>query len=221
MKALALALLAVNIGVSAYFLLGSSDPGQPVVEIAPERFDLAKRADAVSPPKVADAAPSELPKPVVPAGPVCMTWRGFDEQTFAAAREQLKKLADETRLSFNEVPEQTRSWVVYPPLANAAEANRKIAEFGEKGIKDLLRVRDGKWQNGVSMGLYATEESAQRRLAEIEKKGIRGAMIERIPRLHTPFYFVIKSESAGALDKIETFGKAYPGSRAERSDCPS
>ena len=234
MRALVLALLAANLGVAAYFLvypLGDGPGRSEVAALHPERFDLASRVPLVAPPAPAgEAAPlvghpaaSAEPTPATESDgfPPCMAWRNLDKNAFAAAREQLKALAGEHTLSFTEVPMQTRSWVVYPPLDNARETREKIAELATLGIQDVLPVKEGEWKNGVSLGLYATEASARRRLAEVEKKGVKGARIERVPRLNTRFYFVIRSEDRAVFSRVEGLAAGRPGSVTARIACPS
>jgi hypothetical protein len=39
-------------------------------------------------------------------------------------------------------------------------------------------VRTGKWQNAISLGLYAKQPIADARLAELRKKGVQNSRIE-------------------------------------------
>lgn len=216
MKKLALALLVANLAVAVYFLVSpGGGPREPAAfaPLHPERFDLAARLPEM-PAVPQDGVP-------LPAAPQCVAWRNVAKTDFARAREQLKALAGETPLSFSEIPLQTRSWVLYPPLANAQEAARKVQELTASGIRDVLIVNDGPWRHGVSLGLFATAEAARHRLEEVERKGVQGARIEAVPKLNTGYYFVVKSADPEAIRRVEAVAASYPGSRAVRVDCPS
>jgi len=82
-------------------------------------------------------------------------------------------------------------------------------------------VKDGVWRNAISLGLYANNEAARRRVREVEDKGVLGTRVEQQPRQGTDFYFVIRSEDPDALKGLGEIKQAYPGSRQSRVACPS
>ena len=77
----------------------------------------------------------------------------------------------------------TSYWVSIPPQSNKAAAEKKAAELKELGITDFFVVNDpGPSFNAISLGLFHTEDSANERLAQLTRKGVKSARIDTRPR---------------------------------------
>jgi hypothetical protein len=148
-------------------------------------------------------------------------WRGLNPEEFARVREQLKALVGEQVMSFTEVPLNTRRWVIFPPLPSAQSAAAKLAELAAAGVQDAFVVKNGDWQNAISLGLYANDEAAGRRVREVEAKGVLGTHVEVLPRQGTEYYFVIRSEDPDALKSLSGIRQGYPNSQQSRVACPT
>ncbi|MEQ1663328.1 MAG: hypothetical protein ABL877_11600 [Thiobacillus sp.] len=219
MKVIAGILLLLNILAAAYFV------GQPYwqrmdtqtsVERAPlhvEKLTLQGQAARALMPVTTSpkSAPSQT---------LCVEWRGLGAD-FTRVREQLKQLTTEQVMSFTEAPEQTRHWVIFPPLPSAESANLKLSELLASGLTDAFVVKDGVWRYALSLGLYANDETARRRIREVEEKGVLGTRVELLPRQGTPFYFVVKSDDDDVLKNLSALKQAYPNSYLSRIACPS
>jgi hypothetical protein len=140
---------------------------------------------------------------------------------FRLVRDQLKALAGERVMSFTGVPLNTRHWVIFPPLPSADSAAAKLGELVAAGVRDAFVVMTAKWKNAISLGLYADDESARRRIAEMENMGVLGTQVVLQPKQGTEFYFVIRSEDPDALKSLSDIKQAYPNSRQSRVACPS
>jgi hypothetical protein len=126
-------------------------PGQPV---RPE-------AEAVSNPEPRAAAAA----PAVPAQPPAPT---------------PASLADQPRCE-GAGEGAARGWRVYlPPAPDLATADATARRIAEAGFTDYLVLRDGESANAISLGLYSTEASAQRRSAALRAGGFP-ARCARIP----------------------------------------
>ena len=70
------------------------------------------------------------------------------------------------------------TWVMVPPQGSKAEAERKISELKELGVKDLLIIQEaGPNQFAISLGVFSSEKGGQERLAELRAKGVRTARL--------------------------------------------
>lgn len=77
----------------------------------------------------------------------------------------------------------TSYWVSIPSLGSKAAAEKKAGELKQLGIADFFVVNDpGPSLYGVSLGLFHTEESANERLQQLARKGVKSARIEARPR---------------------------------------
>ena len=216
MKWITWILLAANLAVAGFFIGRSywlQDNGAQTASLNVDRLSL--RSQSAPAPK--DTAP-----PAVATEPaLCMEWRGLNSEEFVQVREQLKSLAGERVMSFTEVPLKTRHWVIFPPLPSADSAAAKLSELVAAGLKDAFVVKDGAWRNAISLGLYADADAAQRRVLEVEGKGVLGTRVEVLPRQGTDFYFVIRSEDPDTLKSLSGIKQAYPNSQQSRVACPS
>jgi len=76
---------------------------------------------------------------------------------------------------------EARGWRVYlPPATDLATAEATARRIAAAGFSDYLVLRDGESANAISLGLYSTEASAQRRGATLRAAGFP-ARCARIP----------------------------------------
>jgi len=216
MKWIVWALLALNLAVAGVFI-GRDHWPQPASGLnAPMNVDrLSLRSQS------APASRVTPQQQAVQAEALCVEWRGLSVGEYPQAREQLKALVNERVMSFTEVPLNTRHWVIFPPLPSAESAGAKLSELAAAGVLDAFVVRDGVWRNAISLGLYANDEAARRRVREVEDRGVLGTRVELQPRQGTEYYFVIRSEDPDALKSLGGIKQAYPNSQQSRVACPS
>lgn len=218
MKWIAWALLAANLAVAGFFIGRNHWPQADSVQDASlnvDRLSLRGQSAPASTPK--DAPPPR----VAAAEALCVEWRGLARDELGQVREQLKAMVGERVMSFTEVPLSTRIWVIFPPLPSPQSAAAKLNELAAAGVQDAFVVKDGAWRNAISLGLYANDEAAGRRVRELEDKGVLGTRVESLPRQGTDFYFVIRSEDPDALKNLGEIKQAYPNSRQSRVACPT
>ena len=215
MKRIVWMLLALNVLLAAYLLGAEFWPQAPSERTAPLNVDrLSLRSQT-------EASSRRVPSQRNDDEALCVEWRGLNPAEFAEVRERLKTLAGERVMSFAEMPLETRHWVIFPPLPSPESAAAKLDELVATGLADAFVVKDGVWRNAISLGLYASADSARRRVLEVEQKGVLGTHVEVLPRQGTEYYFVIRSEDPEALKSLSGIKQAYPNSQQSRVACPS
>lgn len=219
MKWITWILLLANLGVAGFFVGRGYWPQTAAEQNAPLNVDrLSLRSQSASA-TVEKSPPTRVAR--LETKSLCVEWRGLSRDEFSLVREQLKALAGERVMSFTEVPLNTRIWVIFPPLPTAQAAAAKLNELAAAGVQDAFVVKDAAWRNAISLGLYANAEAAERRVREVESKGVLGTQVEVLPRKGTDFYFVIRSEDADALKSLDAIKQAYPNSQQSRVACRS
>lgn len=219
MKWVTWALLLANLGVAGFFVGRGYWPQTASDQIVPLNVDrLSLRSQSA--PVASEKMPSSRVAKVESKA-LCVEWRGLNRDEFPLVREQLKAMAGERVMSFTEVPLNTRTWVIFPPLPSSQSATAKLNELAAAGVLDAFVVKDAAWRNAISLGLYANTEAADRRIREVESKGVLGTRVELLPRKGTDFYFVIRSEDADALKSLDAIKQAYPNSQQSRVACRS
>ncbi len=216
MKWITWTLLVMNLAVTGLFVGRSHWPQAASDQNAPMNVDRLS-LHSQSAPGSKDVSPPRM----AVAEALCVEWRGLNLVEFAQVREQLKALVGQRVMSFTEVPLNTRHWVIFPPLPSPQSATAKLDELAAAGVQDAFVVKDGAWRNAISLGLYADDEAARRRVREVEDKGVLGTRVELLPRQGTDFYFVIRSEDPDALKSLGGIKQSYPNSQQSRVACPS
>lgn len=216
MKGLLVALLAINIVVAAGFLLGDRLAPQPDPNHAPLNADRISLGGQ-------QRGPAAIQAQNRPGGAssICVAWRDIKADARDPIRELLKRLVIEQGVSFTELPVNTRSWVIFPSLPSVQSAADKLRELNAIGITEAFVVRDGAWRNAISLGLYANDSAASRRLQEIEARGVLGIQIESIPAQGTDYYFIVRSDNPDVLKSLAEWARNHPGTRQSRVACPS
>ena len=215
MKWIAGALLVVNLAVAGFFIGRSYWPQAASDQNAPMNVDrLSLRGQSAPAPKGAASRRAATEA-------LCVEWRGLTRGELTQVRDQLKAMVGERVMSFTEVPLNTRHWVIFPPLPSPESAAAKLSELAAAGLQDAYVVKGGALRNAISLGLYANDEAARRRVREVEDKGVLGTRVELLPRQGTDFYFVIRSEDPDALKSLSEIKQAYPNSQQSRVACPS
>jgi hypothetical protein len=214
-------LLLANLLLAAFFVGRAYWPQAAAEKTASMNVDRLSLRSQSAPPEPKDTPPPAVASPVPVVEALCVEWRGLNPEEFARVREQLKALVGEQVMSFTEVPLNTRRWVIFPPLPSAQSAAAKLAELAAAGVQDAFVVKNGDWQNAISLGLYANDEAAGRRVREVEAKGVLGTRVEVLPRQGTEYFFVIRSEDPDALKSLAGIRQAYPNSQQSRVACPT
>ena len=130
---------------------------------------------------------------------MCLLW---DRLAGAEANELASTLAEKfsgVRVERRAVASEGAGWwVLVPPQASKAEADKKAVELKELGVDDLFVVHDtGAYRFAISLGVFANEKGGQERLAELKAKGVKSAKL--IPRTGKESQFTV--EARGPLAK--------------------
>lgn len=155
---------------------------------------------------------------IKPAG--CVEWGEFSGSDLVSARESLATLKLGRDLSERTVEQNHGFWVYIPPQKKRADVERKIAQLKERGVKDYFVVQDkGKWLNAISLGVFKSEETAQKFLKALRAKDVRTAKVgERKSKLRYTV-FVMKELDSGTTDKLGVLQKEFPDSELKVSAC--
>ena len=150
----------------------------------------------------------------------CAEWGEFsgDDLTRAQQALSLMKLGD--NLTQRSVERNHGYWVYIPPLKKHANIEKKIAQLKERGVKDYFVVLEkGKWQNAISLGVFGTQDAAEKYVAMLRTKDVRTAKVgERVSKLKYTV-FVIKDLDSGTTDKLNALQKEFPDSELKLSAC--
>lgn len=193
-------------------------------------------SDVASAPAAASAISAIAPANTVPFAPAsilsselasipkmgrqCLEWGEFSGRGLADAQAGLATLKLGERLSQRVVEHVGGFWVYIPPLKTSAEVQRKLAQLKRMGVDDYFVVQEeGAWLNTISLGVFRTEDAAQKFHEDLRDKGVRSAKVgERMSKLRFTV-FGLKGIDAAEVDKIKALQKDYPDSELKAVDC--
>ena len=68
-------------------------------------------------------------------------------------------------------------WVYLAPQVSRVKAEATLKDLKNKGIQDLRLIREGDLLNAISLGLFSSQASVNKRLHEIKAKGYRAVVV--------------------------------------------
>lgn len=173
---------------------------------------------------VAASAPVSIPlvhkQAAAPKKANCAEWGEFSGEDLVRAQEALATLKLGDSLSQRSVEQDHGYWVYIPPVKKRAQAEKKVAQLKALGVKDYFVMQEkGKWLNAISLGVFKSNEAAQKYLESLRAKGVRSAKLgERKSKLRFTV-FQIKDIDAGTQDKLGVLQKSFPDSDLKISAC--
>ncbi|MFN3398436.1 MAG: SPOR domain-containing protein [Sulfurimicrobium sp.] len=208
-------LLIANIALFAAMLLPRDQAGSDTLAShAPFRAEKIRLITE-------DEMPPPAPAPV--AQQVCLEWGQFAEQDLARARTALQALKlDAGDISVQDVPAaRANSWWVYiPPLKSKQDANRKVGELKGLGVQDSFVMQDDNpWRYAVSLGVFSTQEAADRYLAQVRAKGVKSAKAAPRNQDGSHSSMVIKASGADIEAELVKLKQDFPATELKAVPC--
>ncbi len=191
LRLLVVLLLAMNIGVAAWWALRPAPPAAPTpaaFDAAIEPLRLLSEVDAGAADPVAEVVGP--PQPQLPdAERTCLVLGPFLTQVdLRRAMNALTPAAE--RIQFRESRTLIRRGfrVFIPSPGSRAAALERARELSARGLRDYYVVTAGAEQNSISLGLYREEANAIRRRDEVQAKGFEVSLEPRNEEV--PQYFI-------------------------------
>jgi hypothetical protein len=166
------------------------------------------------------ALPASEPVAARPDKQACLEWGEFSGADLTRATAALTALQLGDKLSQRQVEHTIGYWVYIPPLADKTALNQKIVQLKAHGIKEYFIVQEaGQWLNAISLGVFKTQEAAQKFCDELRAKGVRSAQNgERASKLKvTIFRLSGVDDAVGA--RLAAMQKDFAGSELKNVAC--
>lgn len=78
---------------------------------------------------------------------------------------------------FEQDRENPMFWIYLAPQATRDSAMEALESLKKKGVKDYRLIETGTLQNAISLGLFSTQASVNRRLNELKDKGYQPVVV--------------------------------------------
>jgi hypothetical protein len=159
----------------------------------------------------------------VPAAPLkaaCLEWGTFGSGEVKSARAALDALQLGDRVSSREVQVSAGFWVYIPPLRTRAEVDRKIAQLQKLGVQEYYAVEAlGPMKNAISLGIFKTEDAANKFLDRLLQKGVRSARVGSREYRVMQTAFLVREPDVGLTGRLAELRMQFPGSELKADDC--
>lgn len=170
--------LVLNAALGAHLWLSRSQSSAVDVsqrEINPQAMKVLAVADAKSAEATAArvTAAKQLAESIATGACLEFSVKAADVETVQKSLAELN-LGD--RLTERKLEEVNRWWVFIPPANTRAAADQQVTALKRQGVKDISLQGD----NSISLGVFSSEESAAKVLAEVQGKGAKNA--QKAPR---------------------------------------
>lgn len=136
--------------------------------VAAKTEEAGKKAEA-DPPANADKKPAVV---------ACLEVGNFNEVDAGRFESRLGALALGERLSRRVIREVSSHMVMMPPQGSKENADRKVNQLRSLGVTDFYVIQDqSEMRWGISLGIFSSEEAANKRLDQLKQQGVRTARI--------------------------------------------
>jgi hypothetical protein len=152
-------------------------------------------------------------------GAACLELGPIGAGDAARAEEAAAALAAGAKVAQRRVDESSRWWVYIPPLPTRAAANQRVAELKGQGVDDSSLINDDPaWRNAISLGVYSSEDAANRRLEELKRRGVRGVQAAPRDGRSARVYVQLRDAPEAVRLRFVDLREGFPGSDVR--DCP-
>ena len=228
MKILVWILLLVNVIFFAAMqwggaLSGEAQPVQAQPALHEEKIrllDVPSVSGLAQPLPASTVATSSVLPATKPNNTVCMEWGEFSGADLARADTVLANLQLGDKLSQRQIEHTMGYWVYIPPLKDKAAVKQKVAQLKALGVEEYFVVQEaGQWLNAISLGVFKTQDAAQKFTESLRAKEVHSAQIgERAGKFKTTV-FMLNNLDAATSGKLTSLQKDFAGSELKNLPC--
>ena len=172
----------------------------------------------------ADKIRVTAPRPMVPTArpnATCLEWGSFGAGEVKSAQAALDAMQLGDRVSSRDAQVLVGFWVYIPPLDTKAQVDRKIAELQKRGVQEYYAVEAlGSMKNAISLGIFKTEDAANKFLDSLKQKGVRSARVGSREHRVTQTAFLVREPDVAVTAKLAELRVQFPGSELKAVECP-
>ena len=215
MKWLFFALLAANLGLAAFAYVRDRMPN-PDTQLVKQQMN-ADQIRIVAP----RPAPPSAPVTAAPAQGVCVEWGRFGGAEVPRVQAALDKLALGEGARRTEVAVKTSYWVYIPPLKSRSDMERKVNELRERGVNDYASILEsGRWRYAIALGVFRSEDAAEKLLAQLREKGVRSAQVGEREQRIVQTAFLVRDPTEEQSAQLADLKAGFRGSELRVVECP-
>lgn len=181
-----------------------------VAEAAPAASAAVASMESLTP-----ATAAADPAPVV----ACTEIGNFAAAEARRFSSKLAERAPNVKVVRRETQEVASHMVYLPSLGSKEAADKKADEIRRLGISDFFVIQDSSaLRYGISLGIFKTDEAAQKQVASLAKRGLGGAKVGTRTASSSKVAFQLRDLGGDAKIAFDKIRLDFPGQ--EVRSCP-
>jgi len=157
--------------------------------------------------------------PVIDAG-ACLEWGPLAASEVARAQEEVAKFVG-VRAAVVDAPDTTVWWVHLPPARSREEAERRVKDLEELGVKDARVVVDETYRHAVSLGIFRSQAAATAYQTRLRESKVRNTAVVQRADLVRFSNLVIAAPPPALTARVVELKPAFAGSEVRAAPCPA
>lgn len=139
-----------------------------------------------------------------------------DSEALEKLKLWLRTRATVVHTQMDTVRERRFFWVYLEPVSDE-QAKKDLSELERSGITDYMLIRRGGLKNAISLGLFRSQDSVNRRLTEMTRKGYKPVVV---PKFETLEHYQVRAIMAKGFEDITDVSAEVLGeSELRQIDC--
>lgn len=209
-------LLIATLGLGAHLWLSAN--AERADFSARERNPEEVHVIAVTAPLVAARAAQDASRALQGlAGAACVEFSGIAAADIARARDAFAALKLGERLTERRIEDITRFWVFMPAAPDRRSAEASLAQLRRQGVSDLSIRPD----NTISLGVFSSDEAAQRFLASLVAKGVKGAEAGPFVKELREIVMLVRDPDTETVARLAILQRDFPAAQLRAVSCPA
>jgi SPOR domain len=207
------ALFAMQKGYLGAFYSDGREPTRISKQLQADKIklvvnDAAPTATAAVASATAATAAASAPAAADLAPVACTEIGNFNASEARRFSSQLAERTPTLKFVRREIQEVASHMVYLPSLGSKEAADKKADEVRRLGISDFFVIQDSSaLRYGISLGIFKTDEAAQKQIASLVKRGLTGAKVGTRSVSSAKVAFQLRDmggDTKLAFDKIKT-----------------
>jgi SPOR domain len=212
MRTVVALLLAANLALFAYTELdrmSEGESGRLQQQLFPEKIKL------LTPQQVAGLGPAKAAQ----LANVCLEWGGFTDAEKGAALAALEPMQLGKQMTQRRIESTSAYWVYLPALPSKAAAEKRVAELKAQGLKDFFILSDGAQKNAISLGVFKTEDAANKYLDKVKASGVKNAKAGARTQTIQQILIVLRDPQPAQAEQLQRLKNDFAGSEVKIGPC--
>lgn len=139
-----------------------------------------------------------------------------DREELENFKNSLRTRATTVHSRVETVSERQYFWIYLEAVSDAL-AKESLNDLERRGVTDYMLVRRGGLKNAISLGLFRSQDSVNRRLAELNRQGYKPVVVPKFES--TENYYVRATMAIGSEDTSTVSGALRGDAKIETFDC--